>query len=109
MAEDQTPPAAQKTVDAIVRQALDDHLRSLVKGDPARVRYDFAESVRDRVPAFEALLPANIERYQVLGDSIAGDTSRLIVRLEGDEPRELEWVWQNVDGRFRIVDVRVIP
>ena len=107
MASPQEPaPAAEKTVDAIVRQAMTDHLRSLVDGHPERVRSDFAESVQDRVDEFERLVPSGLKSYQVLHDRVDGNTSHMIVRLEAAETHDLEWVWSNEKGRFRIVRVR---
>ena len=105
---DETPaPAAQKTVDAIVRQAMNDHLRSLIAGQPERVRHDFAESIRDRTAELESLVPRHLKSYDFLEDRVEADnTSRMVVRLQGDESRELEWVWRSVDGRFRIVEIR---
>jgi hypothetical protein len=107
MAAPQEPaPAAQKTVDAIVRQAMDDHMRSLIDGNPERVRSDFAESVQERVAEFERLIPSGIKSYQLLHDRVDGDTSHMIVRIEAAETHDLEWVWSNEKGRFRIVQVR---
>jgi hypothetical protein len=98
--------AASQTVVAIVQQALTDHLESLLRGDAARVRYDFADSVRDRVPALEALVPAGLRRYELLRHAYDGHVLHQVVRLEGDTNAELDWQWANVEGRFRIVDVR---
>ncbi|MBV8084736.1 MAG: hypothetical protein JO247_07965 [Chloroflexi bacterium] len=107
MASPQEPVrAAEKTVDAIVRQAMDDHMRSLIDGKPERVRSDFAESVQDRVADFERLIPSGLKAYQLLHDRVDGDTSYMIVRVEGAETHDLEWVWSNEKGRFRIVQVR---
>ena len=106
MAAPQEPaPAAEKTVDAIVRQAMEDHLRSLIAGQPERVRADFAESAQDRIGDFERLVPPDLKSYQVLHDRVDGNTSHMIVRLDGAESHELEWVWSNENGRFRIVSV----
>ena len=57
--------AAEKTVDAIVRQAMDDHMRSLMAGEADRVRADFAESVKDRIDEFEGLVPPGLKSYTV--------------------------------------------
>lgn len=97
---------ASQTVVAIVQQALTDHLESLLRGDAARVRYDFADEVRDRIPSLEALVPANLRRYELLSHSYDGHSSHELVRLEGDTTADLDWQWANVDGRFRIVDLR---
>jgi hypothetical protein len=98
--------AAQKTVDSIIRQAMDDHLRSLARGDAERVRFDFGPQLGDRVPQLEALVPRGLRSYKVLSDRVDGNTSHVLVQLEGDTTTQLEWVWSNVDGRFRIVDIR---
>ncbi|MBV9120166.1 MAG: hypothetical protein JOZ39_05620 [Chloroflexi bacterium] len=105
-APDDQPAAVQRSVDAIVRQAMTDHLRSLVAGDPARVRDDFAESVRDRIPEFEALAPPGLGGFEMVHDRVDGETSHMFVRLMGAQHQGLEWVWQHIDGRFRIVNVR---
>ena len=54
---------------------------------------------------------AGEERAQVVlhslpNDRVDGDTSRMIVRLVGDTTHDVEYVWRNVGGRFRIVDVK---
>ncbi|MFI5266565.1 MAG: hypothetical protein ACHQ7M_04225 [Chloroflexota bacterium] len=104
-----TPEEAQiasQSVVTIVQQALVDHLESLLRGDAARVRYDFADSVRERIPTLEVLVPSGLRRYELLSHSYDGHASHEVVRLEGDTNAELDWQWANVDGRFRIVDVR---
>jgi len=99
-------PVTSQTVVAIVQQALTDHLESLLRGDPARVRYDFADEVRDRIASLEGLVPSGLRRYELLSHSYDGHASHRVVHLEGDTTVELDWLWANVDGRFRIVDVR---
>ena len=104
-----TPEEAQvasQSVVAIVQQALTDHLESLVRGDPGRVRYDFAEEAREHIPQLEALVPAGLRRYELLRHFYDGRASHHVVRLEGDRTAELDWLWADVDGRFRIVDIQ---
>jgi hypothetical protein len=96
---------ASQSVVAIVQQALTDHLESLLRGDSARVRYDFADSVRERIPELEALVPPGLRRYGLLSNSYDGRASHQVVHLEGETAIDLDWQWSNVDGRFRIVDI----
>jgi hypothetical protein len=107
MTEPRDPTAAaEKSVDGMVRQAMNDHLRSLIAGQPERVRSDYADSVRERVPEFERLVPAGLKSYTFLRDRAEPDASHMTIRLEGDQARDVEWVWSNQNGRFRIVNVR---
>lgn len=80
-------------------------MRSLIAGDAARVRADFAAEVRERVPQLEATVPTSLRNYDVLDTRLDGDGSHILVRLEGATTVELDWLWRHVDGRFRIVDV----
>jgi len=105
-----TPEEAQvasQSVLAIVQQALTDHLASRIRNDAARVRYDFAEEARERIPQLEALVPPWLRTYELQRHFYDGRALHYVVRLQGEgDDAELDWLWANVDGRFRIVDIR---
>ena len=51
-------------------------------------------------------MPAGLRRYELLRHFYDGRASHHVVRLEGDRTAELDWLWADVDGRFRIVDIK---
>ncbi len=103
---DQAVATAEQRVDALIRQAMDDHMRSLVRGEKERVRADYAPALASFSGDIDALIPGGLRSYTLLEDHVYGNVSHMRVRLEGDTTADLEWIWSNVDGRYRIVEVR---
>lgn len=98
--------ATEQRVDALVTQAMNDHLRSLVNGQPERVRSDFSPQLASHLEEVERLVPSNLRSYDIIEDRVDEGISHIHTRLFGDTTVDLEWVWMSVDGRYRLIEVR---